>query len=52
MTISRLVPRLMLLVTSLTLIGFAGCPDYSHLRPEPDYKNMVDGGDGEDGSSE
>ena len=45
MTIIRLLKRLMLLVASLTLIGFSGCPDYSHLRPEPDYENMVDGGD-------
>lgn len=22
----------------------AGCPDYSHLRPVPDYANMTDGG--------
>ncbi len=23
---------------------FAGCPDYSHLRPVPDYENMTDSG--------
>lgn len=25
------------------LLAFSGCPDYSHLRPVPDYKNMTDG---------
>jgi hypothetical protein len=24
---------------------FSGCPDFSHLRDEPDYKNMSDSGD-------
>jgi hypothetical protein len=28
----------------LALMFFAGCPDYSHLRPVPDYENMTDGG--------
>ena len=23
---------------------FTGCPDYSHLREAPDYKNMTDSG--------
>ena len=32
--------RLLLVVASLCL--FSGCPDYSHLRPAPDYKNMSD----------
>ena len=27
-------------VTGLCL--FVGCPDYSHLRPAPDYENMSD----------
>jgi hypothetical protein len=26
------------------LFMFAGCPDYSHLRPVPDYENMTDSG--------
>ena len=47
MTIFQLFKRSLLVVASLTLVGFAGCPDYSHLRPEPDYENMVDGGDAE-----
>ncbi len=24
---------------------FSGCPDFSHLRDEPDYKNMTDSGE-------
>ena len=27
------------------LLVFTGCPDYSHLRPVPDYENMVDPGE-------
>jgi len=37
--------HLLLVAAALTLVGFSGCPDYSHLRPVPDYENMVDGGD-------
>jgi hypothetical protein len=28
----------------LTIMFFSGCPDYSHLRPVPDYENMTDSG--------
>jgi hypothetical protein len=28
----------------LSLACFGGCPDYSHLRPQPDYSNMTDSG--------
>ena len=31
----------------LIAIFVTGCPDYSHLRDEPDYKNMSDFGDEE-----
>ncbi len=40
-----------LLILALVLPMLAGCPDYSHQRPVPDYKNMVDGG-GEEGAEE
>ena len=36
---------LMLILTIVSLICFVGCPDYSHQRPVPDYKNMTDGGE-------
>ncbi len=36
------IPSVFLLCGLVVL--FSGCPDYSHLRPEPDYQNMVDGG--------
>lgn len=26
------------------ILGFAGCPDYSHQAPVPDYSNMTDEG--------
>lgn len=35
----------------LGLACCAGCPDYSHLRPAPDYSNMTDSG-GDSGGSE
>lgn len=41
------LPQILILLASVLL--FSGCPDYSHLRPVPDYENMVDGG-GDDGS--
>ena len=34
--------RIFLLAALLSLVFFAGCPDYSHLRDAPDYKNMTD----------
>ena len=40
-----------LLILAFVLPMLAGCPDYSHQRPVPDYKNMVDGG-GEEGAEE
>ena len=40
-----LAKRLLTLMASLLLLGLSGCPDYSHLRPAPDYENMVDGGE-------
>ncbi len=33
---------LMLILVVFSLCLFCGCPDYSHLRPTPDYKNMSD----------
>lgn len=33
----------LLCLLTMTLLT-AGCPDYSHLRPVPDYSNMRDGG--------
>lgn len=27
----------------ILLVACCGCPDYSHLRPVPDYENMTDG---------
>ena len=35
---------IVILVALLTL-SFSGCPDYSHLREAPDYKNMSDSGE-------
>ena len=36
----------------LCLACSAGCPDYSHLRPAPDYSNMTDsGGDAKEAES-
>ncbi len=29
----------------LSLLMLSGCPDYGHLRPEPDYDNMTDAGE-------
>lgn len=31
------------LVLGMLVLMFAGCPDYSQLRPVPDYENMTDG---------
>jgi hypothetical protein len=28
----------------ILILVTTGCPDYSHLRPVPDYSNMRDGG--------
>ena len=36
------LPLLRLLVFTLSTILLCGCPDYSHLRPVPDYENMAD----------
>ena len=37
--------RLSMLILVIASLGmFSGCPDYSHLRPVPDYENMTDGG--------
>jgi hypothetical protein len=36
-----------ILMLILGAISFTGCADYSHLREEPDYKNMTDSGDEE-----
>ena len=33
------------LVAGLILGTTTGCPDYSQLRPVPDYENMTDGGE-------
>ena len=30
------------ILTIVSLACFVGCPDYSHLRPVPDYENMTD----------
>ena len=35
---------LMLILTVASLSCVAGCPDYSHQRPVPDYDNMTDSG--------
>lgn len=46
---------LLALMVLLGLTVFTGCPDYSHLRDVPDYKNMDDTGDelaGEDSKEE
>ena len=44
--------RFFAFLITASLLVLTGCPDYSHLRPEPDYKNMSDsapeGGIGED----
>ena len=41
---------LWLLLLPMSLL-FTGCPDYSHLREAPDYKNMTDsGGEANDAS--
>jgi hypothetical protein len=37
--------KLLLIIFSLAIVSFCGCPDYSHLRPVPDYKNMSDTGE-------
>lgn len=42
------VSSLPILALALLAPLAAGCPDYSHQRPVPDYENMVDGG-GEEG---
>ena len=36
--------RLIMFLALLSLSVFVGCPDYSHLKEVPDYKNMTDGG--------
>jgi len=43
---NKVFGRTLLLILAVITISFAGCPDYSHLRPVPDYKNMTDGGTG------
>lgn len=42
----RVVQRLLVgsLLAAFVLLQ-AGCPDYSKLRPVPDYKNMTDSGE-------
>lgn len=30
------------ILIAAALMAFSGCPDYSHLRPVPDYENMTD----------
>ena len=35
---------------SFVLVMFTGCPDYSHLREAPDYKNMTDSGNEVEGT--
>ncbi len=32
------------LYPAIAIFLFAGCPDYSHLRPVPDYTKMTDSG--------
>ena len=44
MPLPKVFSRILLIVLAMITISFAGCPDYSHLRPVPDYKNMTDGG--------
>ena len=29
------------------IVAAAGCPDYAHQRPVPDYENMTDDGGGD-----
>jgi len=41
-----------ILFSLLALMLFSGCPDYSHLRPSPDYENMTDRGGEEDAALE
>jgi hypothetical protein len=36
---------IIVIFVALVTISFTGCPDYSHLRPVPDYKNMTDSGE-------
>ena len=43
--VSRFTTRIFVLVFAFAAILVAGCPDYSHQRPVPDYKNMTDGGE-------
>ena len=38
------VRSVIVVLVALVTLSFTGCPDYSHLRPVPDYKNMTDGG--------
>lgn len=44
--------KLIVTILFLCAICFSGCPDYSHLRPEPDYENMTDSGYDESGDDE
>jgi len=40
----KVFSRILLIILAMVTISLAGCPDYSHLRPVPDYKNMTDPG--------
>jgi len=40
----KVFSRIVLIILAMITISFAGCPDYSHLREAPDYKNMTDSG--------
>ena len=37
--------RTMIVTFAFACLLLTGCPDYSHLRPVPDYENMTDSGE-------
>ena len=41
---NRFVTSLTAMILAAFSISVGGCPDYSHQRDVPDYKNMTDGG--------
>jgi len=41
------VRNALIILVAIATLSFSGCPDYSHLRPVPDYKNMTDDGGAE-----